>query len=88
VHLDLVLKYQPAFYLCSRVRRDPASLLVASTLSALPWLVTLSRHKEWTFFISGALIALSFLDMYYVAPRLRVRACGEPSIGIRAHSRG
>jgi mercuric ion transport protein len=48
---------------------------VASTLSALPWLVTLSRHKHWTFAISGTLIALSFLNMYYLAPRLRARAC-------------
>jgi mercuric ion transport protein len=48
---------------------------VASTLSALPWLVTLSRHKHWTFSISGTLIALSFVNMYYLAPRLRARAC-------------
>jgi mercuric ion transport protein len=48
---------------------------VASTLSALPWLVTLSRHKLWTFGISGALIALSFLNLYYISPRLRIQAC-------------
>ena len=48
---------------------------VASTLSALPWLVTLSRHKHWTFAVSGVLIALSFLNMYYIAPRLKVKAC-------------
>ena|SRR5271168_4081722 len=48
---------------------------VASTLSSLPWLVTLSRHKQWTFAISGVLIALSFLNMYYVAPRLKAAAC-------------
>jgi mercuric ion transport protein len=48
---------------------------VASTLSALPWLVTPSRHKHWTFAISGTLIALSFLNMYFFAPRLRARAC-------------
>ena len=48
---------------------------VASTLSALPWLVTLSRHKHWTFSISGTLIALSFVNMYYLAPRFRARAC-------------
>jgi mercuric ion transport protein len=45
---------------------------VASTLSFLPWLVALSRHKHWTFLISGMLIALSFLNVYYVSPRLRV----------------
>jgi hypothetical protein len=48
---------------------------VASTLSAVPWLVTLSRHKQWTFAVSGTLIALSFLNMYYLAPRLRANAC-------------
>lgn len=44
---------------------------VASLLSLVPWLVTLSRHKHWTFAISGALIALGFSNMYYIAPRLR-----------------
>jgi mercuric ion transport protein len=48
---------------------------VASTLSTLPWLVTLSRHKQWTFAVSGVLIALSFLNMYYIAPRIRANAC-------------
>jgi mercuric ion transport protein len=48
---------------------------VASTLSALPRLVTLSRHKQWTFALSGILIALSFVNMYYIAPRLRANAC-------------
>jgi mercuric ion transport protein len=47
---------------------------VASALSTLPWLVTLSHHKVWTFSISGLLIALSFLNTYYLAPRFR-RAC-------------
>ena len=44
---------------------------IASLLSFMPWLVSLSRHKAWTFSISGALIALSFVNMYYLAPRLR-----------------
>jgi hypothetical protein len=52
---------------------------VASTLSALPWLVALSRHKQWTFAISGALIALSFVNMYYLAPRWRAKACAPES---------
>ena len=54
---------------------------VASTLSALPWLVALSRHKQWTFTVSGILIALSFLNMYYIAPQLSANACapGNPS---------
>jgi mercuric ion transport protein len=44
---------------------------VASALSALPWLVVLSRHKVWTFGISGTLILLSFVNSYFVAVRLR-----------------
>src|ERR1700685_4196059 len=44
---------------------------VASLLSAAPWLVSLSRHKIWTFSIAGTLIALSFLVTYLIAPRLR-----------------
>ncbi len=44
---------------------------VASLLSAAPWLVSLSRHKIWTFSIAGTLIATSFLMTYVIAPRLR-----------------
>ena len=61
---------------------------VASVLSAAPWLVSLSRHKIWTFSISGVLIGLSFVVTYWIAPRLREGescdasdpvACGEAS---------
>jgi len=45
--------------------------MVASLLSAAPWLVSLSRHKIWTFSISGVLISLSFIATYLIAPRLR-----------------
>jgi mercuric ion transport protein len=48
---------------------------VASMLSFLPWLVTLSRHKQWTFTISGLLIALGFVNMYVIAPRLKAKTC-------------
>jgi mercuric ion transport protein len=48
---------------------------VASMLSFLPWLVTLSRHKKWTFAISGLLIALAFVNMYVIAPRLKAKTC-------------
>jgi len=48
---------------------------VASMLSFLPWLVTLSRHKVLTFSISGVLIACSFLNTYYILPRLTKREC-------------
>lgn len=53
---------------------------VASALSVLPWLVALSRHKAWTFSISGVLIAASFINMYWLMPRLN-RACSaeDPS---------
>ncbi len=44
---------------------------VASLLSAAPWLVSLSRHKIWTFSIAGVLIACSFAMTYVIAPRLR-----------------
>lgn len=61
---------------------------VASLLSAAPWLVSFSRHKIWTFSISGVLITLSFIVTYWIAPRLRTgetcnadvpSACGEAS---------
>jgi mercuric ion transport protein len=54
---------------------------VASMLSFMPWLVTLSRDKGWTFSISGTLIALSFVNMYYISPRIRAKQCSadDPS---------
>jgi len=55
---------------------------VASLLSAAPWLVSLSRHKIWTFSIAGALIALSFAMTYVAVPRLRgeeVCAADDPT---------
>jgi hypothetical protein len=51
---------------------------VASFLSAVPWLVTLSRHKVWVFAIAGALIAFSFVNLYYVAPKLKIKAMACP----------
>src|ERR1700676_3421471 len=48
---------------------------VASMLSFLPWLVTLSLHKQWTFAVSGVLIAVSFVNMYYISPRIRTKRC-------------
>ena len=44
---------------------------VASLLSFLPWLVTLSHYKNWTFAIAGILIAGSIFNVYYLAPKLR-----------------
>jgi hypothetical protein len=66
---------------------------VASLLSAAPWLVSLSRHKIWTFSIAGVLIAMSFVMTYLIAPRLREgevcdaddpTTCGEVSRVSRA----
>jgi hypothetical protein len=48
---------------------------VASMLSFLPWLVALSRHKALTFGVSGTLIACSFVNTYYLVPRLTPKAC-------------
>jgi mercuric ion transport protein len=44
---------------------------VASLLSAAPWLVRLSHHKQVVFSVSGVMIALGFLYTYKVAPALR-----------------
>lgn len=55
---------------------------VASLLSAAPWLVSLSRHKIWTFSIAGSLIAMSFVVTYWIAPKLRggeVCAADDPT---------
>lgn len=57
---------------------------VASMLTFLPWLVTLSHHKQWTFTVSGLLIAFGFVNMYVIAPRLKTNeACapGDPACG-------
>jgi mercuric ion transport protein len=44
---------------------------VASFLTAVPWLVTLARHKAWVFTVSGALIASDFFYIYWLSPRLK-----------------
>jgi mercuric ion transport protein len=46
---------------------------VASVLSAVPALVTLSHHKNWVFTIAGLLIGGNFVYTYAIAPRLRAR---------------
>ncbi|MGH7539418.1 MAG: hypothetical protein ACRELC_00290 [Gemmatimonadota bacterium] len=42
---------------------------VAAAVSVAPWLVVLSRHKEWVFLTAGLLIAASRLYARHVAPR-------------------
>jgi len=55
---------------------------VASMLSLMPWLVTLSRHKLWVFCISGALLVVSFLHTYLIAPKLQAQgeACAPDDL--------
>jgi mercuric ion transport protein len=43
---------------------------VASFLSAFPWLVTLSHHKNWVFVIAGLLITGNFVYL-----KSRAKAC-------------
>jgi hypothetical protein len=44
---------------------------VASFLSAVPWLVALSRHKNWVFAVSGLLIGANLLYVYRIAPQVK-----------------
>ena len=55
---------------------------VASVLSVIPWLVTLSRHKLWVFCISGGLLVVSFLHTYLIAPKLQPqgKACAPDDL--------
>ena len=56
---------------------------VASVLSAAPWLVKMSKHKDWTFAVAGLLIGANFVYVYAVAPRFKERECavGEDACG-------
>jgi hypothetical protein len=57
---------------------------VASFLSVVPWLVTLSHHKNWVFGVSGVLIAGNFVYTYTLAPRLQARGGGCATDGTDA----
>src|SRR3954453_5618727 len=46
---------------------------VASVLSELTWLVSLSHHKIWVFAIAGVLIGSNFVYVYRIGPRLQAR---------------
>ena len=52
---------------------------VGSLLSAVPWLVTLSRHKGWIFAASALLIAANFYYVYRMVPRLLVQRGSCPA---------
>src|SRR5205814_3988799 len=47
---------------------------VASVLSEIPWLVSMSHHKNWVFSVAGLMIAANFIYVYALAPRLQVRS--------------
>jgi hypothetical protein len=51
---------------------------VASVLSSVPWLVTLSRHKDWVFVASGVMIAANLAYVYRVAPKLLSQGACPP----------
>ena len=46
---------------------------VATILSAAPWLVYLSHHKNWVFVLAGLLIGGNFVYVYRIAPRLQLK---------------
>jgi mercuric ion transport protein len=46
---------------------------VATVLSEVPWLVSLSHHKHWVFTVAGLLISANFVYVYVVAPKLQMR---------------
>ena len=54
---------------------------VATVLSSVPWLVSLSHHKVWVFTTAGVLIGLAFVQTYAVSPHLLrdVEACPPDS---------
>ena len=49
---------------------------VASFLSAAPWMVALSHHKNWVFATAGLLIGANLMYVYAVAPRLKASGAG------------
>ena len=41
-----------------------AGTVVASVVSTVPWLVGLSRHKEWIFLLAGLMLAADYWILY------------------------
>ena len=41
-----------------------AGSVVASLVSTAPWLVALSRNKEWVFLVAGGLLAADYWILY------------------------
>lgn len=54
---------------------------VASVVSSMPWLITFSLHKNWTFTIAGLLILANFVYVYRIAPRLQSESDACPIDG-------
>lgn len=46
---------------------------VATVLTEVPWLVTLSHHKHWVFIVAGLLISGNLAYVYAIAPKLQLR---------------
>ena len=57
---------------------------VASFLSAVPWLVTLSHHKNWVFVVAGVLIGTNLIYTSVLAPKLRDTGAACPPDGPEA----
>jgi len=51
---------------------------VASVVSSAPWLITLSRHKNWTFSVAGLLLASNFIYLFRIVPRIPLPADACP----------
>ena len=51
---------------------------VATFLTAVPWLVTLSRNKDVVFTVAGVLIGGNLLYVYAIAPKLQQQGAACP----------
>jgi mercuric ion transport protein len=52
---------------------------VATVLSEVPWLVSLSHHKNWVFIVAGLLISGNFLYVYALVPKLQRNGGCDPN---------
>src|ERR1700689_2022344 len=46
---------------------------VATVLSEVPWLVDLSRHKDWVFIVAGLMITTISAYVYAIAQKLQLK---------------
>lgn len=46
---------------------------VATVLSEIPWLVTMSHHKNWVFLVAGLLLGANVVYQYAIAPKLQMK---------------